>query len=58
MPEIIQGRLQQYPNEEFPKVQTGFRKGCGNRDQISNSHCVLGKATKFQKNMHFFIDYA
>ena len=36
-----------------------FRKGRGTRDQISNIHWILEKATEFQKNIYFcFIDYA
>ena len=27
MPKILQARLQQYVNREFPDVQAGFRKG-------------------------------
>ena len=38
MLKILQGRLQQYVNSEFPDVQAGFRKGRGNRDQIANTH--------------------
>ena len=33
---ILQARLQQYVNREFPDVQAGFRKGRGIRDQIAN----------------------
>jgi len=36
MLKILQARLQQYTNRELPDVQTGFRKGRGNRDQIFN----------------------
>ena len=36
MLEILQARLQQYVNHEFPDVQAGFRKGRGTRDQIVN----------------------
>ena len=36
MLKILQGRLQQYVNREFPDVQAGFRKGRGTRDQIAN----------------------
>ena len=36
MLKILQARLQQYMNRELPDVQTGFRKGRGNRDQIFN----------------------
>ena len=34
MLKIIQARLQQYVNREFPDVQAGFTKGRGTRDQI------------------------
>ena len=37
MLKILQARLQQYVNHEFPEVQAGFRKGRGTRDQIANS---------------------
>ena len=44
MLKILQARLQQYVNCEFPDVQAGFRKGRGR---------------EFQKNIYFcFIDYA
>ena len=33
---ILQARLQQYMNHEFPGIQAGFRKGKGTRDQIAN----------------------
>ena len=33
---ILQARLQQYRNCEFPDVEAGFRKGRGTRDQIAN----------------------
>ena len=36
MLKILQARLQQYMNSEFPDVQAGFRKGRGTRDQIAN----------------------
>ena len=43
---------------EHPDVQTGFRKGRGTRDQITNIHWVIKKAREFQKNIYFcFIDY-
>ena len=46
-------------NHELPDVQTGFRKGRGNRDQISNICWIIEKAREFQKNIYFcFIDYA
>ena len=46
-------------NWELPNTQAGFRKGRGTRDQVSNIHCIIEKARKFQKNIYFcFIDYA
>ena len=44
----------------MPKnVQTGFRKGRGNRDHIANIHWIIEKAREFQKNIYFCsIDYA
>ena len=59
MLKILQARLQQYMNHEFPDVQAGFRKGRGTRDQIANICCIIEKARVFQKNICFcFIDYA
>ena len=59
MLEILQARLQQYMNYEFPDVQAGFIKGRGTRDQIANIHWMIEKAREFQKNIYFcFIDYA
>ena len=56
---ILQARLQQYVNQEFPDVQAGFRKGRGTRDQTANIHWIMVKAREFQKNTYFcFIDYA
>ena len=56
---ILQARLQQYMNREFPDVQAGFRKGWGTRDQIANIFWIIKKAKEFQKNIYFcFIDYA
>ena len=58
MLKILQARLQQYMNRELPDVQTGFRKGRGTRDQISNTCWIIKKAKEFQKNIYFcFIDY-
>ena len=45
-------------NRELADVQPGFRKGRVTRDQIANIHHVIEKAREFQKNIHFFIDYA
>ena len=56
---VLQARLQQYMNHELPKVQTGFRKGRGTRDQIANIHWIIEKAREFQNDVYFcFIDYA
>ena len=56
---ILQARFQQYVNCELPDVQAGFRKGRGTRDQIANIRWIIGKASKFQKNIYFcFIDHA
>ena len=56
---ILQARLQQYLNHEFPDVQTGSRKGRRTRDQIVNILWIIEKAREFQKNIYFcFIDYA
>ena len=43
MLKILQARLQQYVNHEFPDVQAGFRKGRGTRDQIANIHGIIAK---------------
>ena len=59
MLKILQARLQQYMNHEFPDVQAGFRKGRGTRDQIANIRWIMEKVREFQKNIYFwFIDYA
>ena len=59
MLKILQVRLQQYVNHEFPEVQAGFRKGRGTRDQITNIRWITEKPREFQKNICCcFIDYA
>ena len=59
MLKILQVRLQQYVNWEFPEVQAGFIKSRGTRDQIVNIHWIIKKAREFQKNVYFCcIDYA
>ena len=56
---ILQARLQQYVNREFPDIQAGFKKGRGTRDQITNIRWVIEKKREVQKNIYFcFIDYA
>ena len=57
---ILQARLQQNVNYEFPDVQAGFRKGRGTRDQIANIQWINKKENvrDFQKNIYFiFTDY-
>ena len=46
MLKILQARLQQYVNSEFPDVQAGFRKA---RDQVANICWIIEKAREFQK---------
>ena len=47
MLKILQPRLQQSVNHEFPDVQAGFRKGRGSRDQIANIRWIMEKAREF-----------
>ena len=49
MLKILQARLQQYVNCEFPDVQAGFRKGRGTRDQTANIRWIIEKVREFQK---------
>ena len=49
MLKILQDRLQQYMNCEFPDVQAGFRNSRGTRDQIANICWIIEKAREFQK---------
>ena len=59
MLKIPQASLQQYVNCELPDVQSEFRKGRENRNQMANIHWIIKKARKLQKNIYFcFIDYA
>ena len=45
-------------NHELPDVQTGFRKGRGNRDQMAKICWIIKNIREFQKNIYFcFIDY-
>ena len=58
MLKILQARLQQYMNHEFPDVQAGFRKGRGMRDRIANICWIMEESREFQKNVYFcFLDY-
>ena len=57
MLKILQARLQQYMNQEFPDIQAGFQKGRGTRNQIVNIHWIMKKTTEYQKNIYLcFID--
>ena len=59
MLKILQARLEQYMNHEFPDVWAVFRKGRRTRDQIADICWSIEKAREFQKNIYFcFIDYA
>ena len=57
MLKILQARLQQYVNQEFPDVQAELRKDSGTRDQIANIHWIIKRVREFQKNIYSrFID--
>ena len=59
MLKILQVRLQQYMNWEFPDVKAGFRKNRGIRNQIANIHWIIEKAREYQENIFFcFINYS
>ena len=59
MLKILQARLQQYTNHEFPYVQAEFRKVRGTRDKTVNICWIAEKAGEFQENIYFcFTDYA
>ena len=49
---ILQTRLPQYVNCEFPDGQAGFREGRGTRNQIANVCWIIEKAREFQKNIY------
>ena len=57
MLKALQAKLQQYVSQEIPDVQAGFSKGRGTRDQIVNTHFIIEKARKFQKNIFCYIEY-
>ena len=58
MVKILQARLQLYMNQEFPDIQSWFRKDRGTRDQIANIFRIIDKVREFQKIIYFwFIDY-
>ena len=59
MLKILQARLQQYMNREFPAVQAGFRKVRGTKDQTVNICWSNKKAREYQKNIYFcFTEYS
>ena len=49
MLKILQARLQQYMNQELPKIEAGFRKGRGTKDKIANICWIIGKTREFLK---------
>ena len=49
MLKILQVRLQQCMNHEFPDVEAGFRKSRGTRDQIANICWIIEKTRELQK---------
>ena len=51
MLKVLQARLQQYMNCEIPDIQTGFRKGRGTRDQITNTHWIIETARVPEKHL-------
>ena len=53
MLKILQARLQQYMNCEFPVFQNGFQKGRGTRDQTVNICQIIEKAREFQEYTYF-----
>ena len=53
MLKILQVRLQQNMNQEFPDVQARFRKGRGTRDQTANICWITEKTREFQKTSTF-----
>ena len=52
MLKILQSRLQQFVNREFPDFKGGLRKGRGTRDQIASICWIIEKAREFQKNIY------
>ena len=51
MLKMLQARLQQYMNREFPDVQAEFRKGRGTRDQIANICWIIKKSKKSSRKI-------
>ena len=55
MLKILQARLQQYMNYEFPDVQAGFGKVRGTRDQIANISWIIKKARVPEKYLFLLL---
>ena len=55
MLKILQARLQQYVNQEFPHVQAGFRKDRGIRDQIANIRWIIEKPRVSEKYLLLYL---
>ena len=53
MLKILQARLQQYVNRDFPDVQAGFRKGRGAKVKLPTSAGSWKKQASSRKIFHF-----
>ena len=53
LPQILQARLQQYVNHEFPDVQAGFRKGRGTKTKLPTHAGSLKKQESSRKTYTF-----
>ena len=51
MLKILQARLQQCVNQEFPDDQAGFTKHRGTREQIANIRWIIEKARVQEKHL-------
>ena len=59
MLKVIQHRLDIYMKQEMAIEQTGFTKGRGTRDQISNLRWIMERSTEYQRPIYMcFIDYS
>ena len=56
MLKILQARLQQYVDREFPDGQAGFRKGKGNQ-RSNNQHPLDHQKSKRAPEKHLFLLY-
>ena len=57
MLKVLQARLQQYMNCDFPDAQAGFRKGRGTRHQIVSIFWIIEKTRFPEKRLLLIIDY-